>query len=490
MAKHYKDYLVEYSKNITETKSGMKVPIKGERAVDKQAVDTRLGHFTSSHKYSENYNINPDELADRKGLDIYSYMLNDDQINANSKLKKISRLSTELTIQAASNDPEDVKIAEFVNYTLRDQMQISLRDLNLNLLSSMDYGFSIAEKNFQYIDDGKWEGYIGYKNINPKSPVGFMFDLDDYGDIRPKGVVQNIHTLPLSYLSRKQKEELPRYRRDKFVIMSHMAPFNNPYGQSDLRSSYRSWISKDIIMKLWSMYLERHGAPLPMGTLPLGATPEEADELRSVLDTLQGKSVITLPEGFEVEYLESERTAAPGFEEAIAIHNGALDRSAIVPQLMGLSGGQGTGGSYGLGKTQYDVFIFYEEYLGLQLEEIYHNQIIKPIVDLNFSDVEEYPRLQFESIRRETRKERMDIIKLAIDSGVITELGPWIYTFIGLPIPRSSMPEPGTKIEIPGTNTVELDDDRANRLTDPDERSVVDGTNPYVDKSEVDGTNS
>jgi phage gp29-like protein len=236
------------------------------------------------------------------------------------------------------------------------------------------------------------------------------------------------------------------------------------------------------------MYLERHGAPLPHGTIPLGASETEILEFKKTLRTLTGASSVVTPEGFGIGFLESARTAAPGFEEAIAIHNGALDRSQMVPQLMGLSGGRGSGGSYGLGKTQYDVFIFYQEFLGLQLEDVFQRHVIKPLVDLNFLNVKVYPKFQFASIRRETRKERAAIIQMLAQSGVLQKIDPWIFPFIDLPIPSSALPEAGTPIVVGGNKDKEIDDDRDNRPMDDDERSVVDGTNPHVDKSETDVT--
>jgi hypothetical protein len=467
------------------TPLGEPVPRSGEKAVNPEAEETRVGQFGFSSKSQESYNINPDELVKKKGIDVYKQMLMDDQIKANSLLKKTARLSTDNSIEDASNEKQDQIIGDFVRHILYHRMDITMRNLLLSLMSGMDYGFALAEKNWEYIDEGDWAGYVGYKNINPKAPKGFHFDRFDNGTVKPRGLLQNTSLFPWSHLSQKEKDGMPRFRIDKFVHYAHMSEFSNPYGQSDLKSGYRSWLSKDVMMKYWMMYLERHGAPLPMATIPLGATNDEVEACRTMATNLHGKSVVIMPDGFGLGYLESARTASPGFEQAIAIHNGALDRSAMVPQLMGLSGGGGTGGSYGLGKTQYDVFIFYQEFLGLQLEDVFQRQVIKPLVDLNFANVKNYPKFQFASIRRETRKDRAQIVQLLTQSGHINAHEDWIWAFIDLPINKAAIPKAGTPIYTQGGDP-SLDLDRGTRTGDPEERSAAEGTDPYAENTEMD----
>lgn len=484
---------------VKEDLKGIIVPRGGEKSLNKQAVDTKVGLFGDVMSKTDTYNVNPDELVNRKGIGVYKQMIRDDQIKANSMLKKTSRLSTDNSIEDASNEEEAIKVGEFVRFALYEKMEITMRNLLLSLLSSMDFGYALAEKSFEYLSEGQWKGHVVYKNINPKDPEGFFFDRYNNGSMKPRGIIQNTTVLPWNLISKQERAKMPRFRTDKFVHFTHMSEFNNPYGQSDLQSGYRSWLSKDATMKSWMMYLERHGAPLPIGKLPDGALKEEKEEFQRVLSNLNTKSVITVPFEYEVSYLESIRTAAPGFEEAIAIHNGALDRSAMVPQLMGLSGGRGTGGSYGLGKTQYDVFIFYQEFMGLQLEDLFDRQIIKPLVDLNFSNVKDYPKFKFASIRRETRKDRTAIIQMLTQSGHIPDHQDWIWSFIDLPIPKSAIPDAGQPIELisakspeedgDGKGIKKIDDNRDGRLKDPAERSVADGTNSHVDKTETESTN-
>lgn len=468
-------------KSPETTKTGEPLPITKEIALDLQATNTHNvtpGSISASDRDIDSHNYNPDTLVDRKGLVVYDYMLTDDQVSANSQLKKVARLATDFSIQSATSNLKDEKVAEFVRWSLTENMQGSLRTLLYNFLSAMDFGFALAEKNYEYITEGKWKGYVSYRSIAPKDPHGFLFDRDAHGNLLPDGIIQDLNEFSISNI--EELRENPRYPVDKFVLFSYMELFQNPYGRSDLRPGYRSWISKDILMKYWSIYLERAGSPLPMAKIPAGASADEITDIRNVLRGLQTRSVITYPDGFDVAYLEAERTAAPGFQDAVAIHNGALSRSSNVPDLMGFSGGQSSSGGYGLGKMQYDVFIMYEENLGLTIEEMFYKQIIKPLVDMNFKNVENYPRFKFASIKRETRMERAQILETLVKTGVIDEFQPWMIDFTDLPVPQSQYPKSGKSLSLQKGQPA-VDNNRGMRR-DPKERTISDDTNPNIGK--------
>lgn len=464
---------------VTKTGEKVKQLNTDEQTADWVAVRTQNIQVTDSDdKNIEQYSLNPDRLAQRKGIGIYDQMLLDDQLASLALLKKVARLATSFDVYAVDGSDKNRKIAEFVKWSLNN-MDITIRTLIYNFLTSMDYGFSISEKVFQYYKDGPYKGYVGYKTIAPKSPVGIFFHRKPNGDLHDDGIVQLSHLFYSSdwqILAKRINARHPsdrRFRKKDFVIFSYNSRFRNPYGTSDFKASYRGWVSKDILMRYWNMYLERYGAPIPYAEIPVGTDANEVKTLQKIIANLQNKSSFTVPKDTTVKFLESERTATPGFEKAIGIYNGAMSRSSLVPDLMGFSGGFGTGGSYGLGKTQYDVFVMLLEYIGLNIEEeVFHKQIIKPLVDLNFKGVKDYPRFKFGTIKRETRKDRAQILQLLSNIGLIRETQEWMFNFCDLPIHHNQIEEglpllPALKHEL---------DNAGLRRTESDERSVADGT--------------
>ena len=486
-----------------KTRRGEPIKDTTELGLDVTSLDTMAVDYAD--KTSDmTYNENPDILVQKKGIEVFDYMLNDDQIAATAQLKKVARLATDMRIHPGGKSNKDKRIAEFVRYALFEHMEITLRSLIYNMMTAMDYGYSISEKVLEYIPRGKWEGFVTYKNISPKSPSGFLFDRDEFGNLKKNGVVQNTMKGRFNWATLKSKMDgMPHYPKQKFVIYSHNSRFRNPYGTSDLRAAYRPWISKDIMIKYWNMYLEKYGAPIPMCEIPAGVDPKLSSKMKDVLASLQMRAAFTYPEGFKPGYMESVRTGAPGFEKSVGLHNGSMSRASLVPGLMGFDGGFGTGGSYGLGKTQYDVFIMLMEYLGLTIEEeMFHKQIIKPLVDLNFKNVENYPRFKFATIKRETRRDRAQLLRTMIESGLLKEHGDWIWDFVDLPVDQHHRPEEGLEIVMPSLaikqNQIDSAEemaeanldmqketqdkapdirDRGDRYTETEERSITDDTN-------------
>ena len=106
---------------------------------------------------------NPDTLLGRKGFPIYDQMRIDDQVKACLTLKKFATLAPNYEILPASNDEQDVEVADFVSYCF-DKMQGSLIDATLEMMTALDYGYSITEINYKTFESGIHQGKIGLKS--------------------------------------------------------------------------------------------------------------------------------------------------------------------------------------------------------------------------------------------------------------------------------------------------------------------------------------
>src|SRR5690606_30855917 len=65
----------------------------------------------------------------------------------------------------------------------------------------------------------------------------------------------------------------------------------------------------------------------------------------------------------------------------------------VPPMLLGLSRGQS--GSYALSGNQFDIFLFRLQSLQRDIKSIIEEQIIRPLVDLNFPNAKRYPSFNF-----------------------------------------------------------------------------------------------
>jgi len=330
--------------------------------------------------------------------------MTDDQVKAVITMKKHAVLSTGWSIENIGKEKRDQEIRDFVNYCLTEGMLGSFRKTLLDILSALVYGFSVTEKVYQIFSSGPFKGKAGLKYLKTRPPHSFRFETDKHGNL--KALVQ---------LTNEGDLTLPP---EKFIIYSYNAEFGNWYGTSDLRAAYRSFFSKDLIIRFWNIYLERFGMPLTVGKYPPGASKDEKEKLKTVLKNIQAKTSMTIPEGFVVELLEAARRGDAGYNLAVEKHNIMIARAVLLPDLLGYS--ETKGGAYNLGEKHFDLFLWILENLRKDIEEtVIDEQLIKPLVNDNYPDVEYYPKFKFNPLTAEDKEALLKVFISAVEKGVV-----------------------------------------------------------------------
>ena len=111
------------------------------------------------------YGQNRDPIARAKGLQIYTEMLDDDQVKVCVELRKQAVLSTQWSVDAAeAGNRTAEEYADFIRHCLT-RMPGTIEGSLEEIYSAIEYGFSITEINFKYLEDGPFKGKIGAKNI-------------------------------------------------------------------------------------------------------------------------------------------------------------------------------------------------------------------------------------------------------------------------------------------------------------------------------------
>ena len=406
------------------------------------SVDFREISLTGSEYYHTAGipDYNPDDLAGRKGLQIYRKMRDDDQIKAVLSMKKFARLMTPWEIQPASQDAKDIEIADFVRINL-ENLSGTFEDSLLNILTALDYGYSLTEKLWYRIERGTFVGKIGLKALKTREPFYYQFESDIYGNLREDGVIYLGPGMMEQVVQNKIENTLPnrgifsygsRLPVDKFVIYSYNKEFSNWYGRSDLRAAYRSFWSKEILIRFMNIYMERFGMPTHVGTYPKNMSKVDRESLKTILDRVQSKYSIVIPEDVKIDLLNAGGGGEGTFRSAIEMHNKFMSRSLLVPDLLGFT--ESSGGAYALGKKHFDVFLWILQKLGRDLEEtVVGEQILKQLVDFNYSNVEKYPKFKFESITAEGTATRANIIQMGVAGGFINPEEEWIREYLAIP---------------------------------------------------------
>jgi len=426
----------------------------------------------------ENYNLrpfNPSELYQKKGnYDIYDDMRQDEQISAVLTLKKFLILNSKWQIEC-----EDEKVKEFLEIALYDHLDILFEKACFRILSALDYGFSLTEKVFSYEDVPGFGKKIVLSKLKTLAPHSIEFHTDEYGNISK--IRQDVST---GFLDLDIK---------KYIHYVYQGEFQNPYGESELNVGiYRAWWSKDAIIKFWNIFLERFGMPTVVATYPKSLSSER-ENLKKVIKNIQSKTGIVIPEGVIMDMLGGASSGSTSeYEKAIDKYNTMIARKMLVPDLLGFSGAQTAGGSYALGKEQFDMFYHNIKHEERNLLRVLNREILNPLVAWNFGN-KVYAEFTQVAVETDDRLKNINLWLEAIKTNKIpinNEQINWFYEQIEAPLidigelERIQEEKKEIAEEIRGgneeENTPEEDEEKEKEVIEPEKKMALEFSREFT----------
>jgi len=325
-------------------------------------------YFSKSYDYP----YNPDPLVRGNTYSIYEEMRQDEQIKVTLSLKKDFAIGTGWQIECKNKI-----VKEFIENSLKNinesmAMDTTFEDILRDMLSSYDYGFSLSEPVWE-IRDFNGKPMYWYKTIKTRPPHGFLIYPDKFGNIEKIQQNTDIGTLDFD----------PRI----FLHHVYQQEFGNPFGQSDLFSAHPSWKAKKFVSRFMNIYLERFASPTVVGKYKAGLTPQEISRFHSMLETVQQNTAITIPAETAIDFIQSARDGTDAYIKSLDYFNLQIQRSVLVPDLLGIGGSKTEGGSYALGEKHFDIFIATVEKDRKSLSRKLTMKIVRPLVMANFGDI-------------------------------------------------------------------------------------------------------
>lgn len=391
------------------------VQVFRESKPDLNIQSTARGDYISAQ-----YNItpyNPDALIEKKGYEIIDEMRNDDQVKSVMTLKKFARISPGWQIQPASSAKSDVEAAAFCKWNL-ERLPGTFNKHLFQLMSALDYGFSVTEKNWEIRKSDTYQGKIILSSLKTRNPHYFTFYQDIHGNLEKDGIAQE-----------QVNVSIKRMPVEKFILYTYQEEFDNLYGRSDYRAFYREWWIKSVLLKFYAMWLERFPFPPTIGWYPLGTSDSEIDALEDVLEHLQTGTIATLPMGITLDQLEVPASASEVYKTAIDTMNKGITRGALVPDLLGYTE-SASRGSYALGKKHFDVFLWILDDLGSSISTLITEQLLTQLTAYNFDA--SVPTFQMIS-PEEDPEVKSKILKILLDGGVVDPSEEWVRDYLNVP---------------------------------------------------------
>jgi SPP1 gp7 family putative phage head morphogenesis protein len=390
---------------------------KDFKAILQNYQQTRTKGDTSDYESpfyfpSQNAFFNPDDIAQKFRLDKYDEMKLDDQVKATLYLKKMTVIGTGGNVTSPDIEDisdEEIKITSFVDFVFNDFLKGSFTKFLYKDMSAFDYGFSVTEKIQKVIEHGEFKGLIGINQLKTRPPHTFDqgFITDQHGNLIK--IIQD---------GKDGKIEL---NPKKFIIYTYNSDFDgNFYGTSDLRAAYNPWFRKQNGNKFWAIGLERASISPAIAFVERGIGTTEKQTVFDWLKNLQMKMAAVFHKGTDIQFPEVK---SEGLKKAFLEYSNYQDRSIaramLVPDQAGFSDNKF--GSRALGESQiknifFNVINFLREE---QEEEIIFEQIIKPLVDINFGKQVNYPRYKFNPLTEEDKQKILELVISAVEKGVI-----------------------------------------------------------------------
>lgn len=352
-------------------------------------VDAESAYLSSYFTDSYLFPYNPDPLVNGNSYKIYDEMRHDDQVKSALSFKKDLILSPGWEIKC-----EETEIKETIEQNLREELGgCSIEDALRDIMSAYDYGFSLSEVLYKKPENG----IIKIKDIKTRPPHTFEFHLTEIGDVEK--IVQR--------QAKGSKDFDPNY----FLHYTYQPEFGNPYGKSDLRAAHQAWKTKKFFLRFWAIYVERFAAPTILGEYPDDFDTAKVTRLQAVLKTIQNSTVAVMPEGTKIDFKMPQRDSSDIYEKGVTLLNTMIARALLMPDLLGISGEQTSGGSYALGSTQFQMFLslIRKEQDALARKITLH--VIRPMVLANWGD---YPcSFAFKAFSKD---DAMDALKIWVDA--------------------------------------------------------------------------
>ena len=294
-------------------------------------------------------------------------------------------------IEQASEDTKDEEVKDFVSKCLFDLMTVTWADLLRQSLLMLPFGVMVFEKVFE-VQNIEGKDYIVWRKLAPRMPKSISSWVMENGKDGVQQLTSDGNTVNIPL--------------EKLLIFINEKEGDNWWGNSILRPAYKHWFMKDAFYKIDAIAFERQGLGVPVASLPSGYTPADEEKAKTILKNMRAhdQGYLIKPAGYEIEFMDMKGSATRDPSKSIQHHNREIVKSVLAHFL---ELGAGGSGSRALSTDQSDLFLQSLEAVANVVVDVFNKYAIPQLVDLNFDNIKQYPKLQYNGISR------VDIEKLS-----------------------------------------------------------------------------
>lgn len=271
--------------------------------------------------------------------------------------------------------PEDIMIADFVRAALQNVDKGFESDI-VAMMNHIPRGYSLNEINWRYMDKGKLAGKLGIRDIRYKQPELFSFKFDEYGRYSLNQTNPEMKAIPL---------------KNKFVHFINGLDDENPYGES-IAANCAFWVYlKENDAKFWAVFAERFGMPFTKLEVPPNMSESDKLVADNIIKKIHTTTGMQIPKEMVLTFLEATRSGDANYRGLWEMSDSEMSK-AVLGSTLAVETQKNTTSTHAASSS-------HENTMGIQLNfdvissmSGINQQLIKPLVDFNYPNVENYPK--------------------------------------------------------------------------------------------------
>lgn len=364
-------------------------------------------------------------------------------------------------VEPASEDAKDVEIAKFIEDALMEHMSISWDDFLRQSLLMLAYGVMVFEKvmTIQVIDGVE---RVVWKKFAPRMPKTIIAWQTEDGQNGIKQMTKNNGTVSIPI--------------ENLLIFVNEKEGDNWQGTSVLRAAVKHFEYKNGFYQIDAVAFERQGLGIPKAKLSSeNASDEDINKAEVILKNIRAhhQQYIIEPHDMDIEFMDMKGNTVRDPQNSIQHHNREMVK-AILAHFLEL--GSGDSGSRALSTDQSDLFLQSLEAVANTFKDTVDKYAIKELVDWNFDNVENYPKLKYAGISRTDVEKMATAFNTFVTAGAIIPSDTdedYIREMMGLPerqTDREALPAPSDD-DGEGDDITDADIDEELDIAEDDEKN-------------------
>jgi len=319
--------------------------------------------------------------------------LADSQVKSVMSILKLPLLAADWSIEPASDDDQDIEIAEWIEDRFFNQQTRTWDYILRHILLCLDFGAMPFEIVWQTKDDDMLKRpMIHLHKLAPRMPRSVMeWYLDEEGNL--SSIKQMVEKN-----GRYQEIEIPG---ERLIVFVHEMEGANYRGTSILRQARKDWYIKERLQRINQVAIEKRASGIDVGKLTEEAqgTPEQSNAFESVLQTIRTheRSYVLLPKGHDFS-IQGIAGAVLDPLPSIQYCDLMILRGILADFLV--SGTDASHGSYAMVRDRSSFFLMSLGAIANELTAPINRELIPKWVNWNWPNITQFPTLEHSRIDR------------------------------------------------------------------------------------------